>query len=525
MLRCLDFSRLTGFISFLLLSQAVCFAQFDTIVVKDVHHHIQEAEKHLGHDINVALRHAQIARNLSILENAHRQYEANFVLGQVFFYKGMSDKAVEFWIRSLELAQTLENDALVAKMRFNISGAYIALDEFEKAYEYIRKSRLYFDSLEDKSPVVSIKLLTNEALILSNLKRFSKAKDVFQKAFELAAEHKLETDHQTLISAYTSYLLDIEDYDAAEQWILSFYDKYQANILQHLTNIYRLSFIYYHTQRIEAAREKSLKGLKLAKNQEVIEMMIRFSDLLQNIEKASNNLNQAFVFKELHDSILAEKKNIAALEKLLEYEFLEQYKAFEKELTTKYAQAAEATRYRYILASLIIFILFATFTYVYFNKKRIQAEKLSSEHEAEKQFMEEAFKSQMNQLTRESIRLLKRNTQLKDKLQRMPIEPNDELTAEVASKNQEPSKEIQSDLDVYFNKVDPSFYVRLLKLHPDLTPNERRLCALLHLDLNTKEIATLMRKSARAVEVSRGRLRKKIGLQTKSNINNYFRSI
>lgn len=55
-------------------------------------------------------------------------------------------------------------------------------------------------------------------------------------------------------------------------------------------------------------------------------------------------------------------------------------------------------------------------------------------------------------------------------------------------------------------------YKKLIKEFPDLTVNERRLCALLSINMSTKEISDITRQSAHSINMARSRLRKKFGL-------------
>jgi DNA-binding CsgD family transcriptional regulator len=47
---------------------------------------------------------------------------------------------------------------------------------------------------------------------------------------------------------------------------------------------------------------------------------------------------------------------------------------------------------------------------------------------------------------------------------------------------------------------------------PDLSPNERRLCAFLRLNMSSKEISTITGQSIHSIQVARTRLRKKLQL-------------
>ncbi len=73
-----------------------------------------------------------------------------------------------------------------------------------------------------------------------------------------------------------------------------------------------------------------------------------------------------------------------------------------------------------------------------------------------------------------------------------------------------------------FERVHIGFLKNLQKKYPTLSLTEKRLCAFLRLNMTTKEIANIMHVSSRAVEQSRYRLRKKLGLDKKQDLNNFL---
>ncbi len=77
----------------------------------------------------------------------------------------------------------------------------------------------------------------------------------------------------------------------------------------------------------------------------------------------------------------------------------------------------------------------------------------------------------------------------------------------------------------HFDKVHSDFTVTLKKLHPNLTGNEVKLCAYLRMNLSTKEIAQLSNISTRGAEISRYRLRKKLGIPFETRLFDYLISI
>jgi ligand-binding sensor domain-containing protein/DNA-binding CsgD family transcriptional regulator len=74
----------------------------------------------------------------------------------------------------------------------------------------------------------------------------------------------------------------------------------------------------------------------------------------------------------------------------------------------------------------------------------------------------------------------------------------------------------------HFDKVHSDFVLALKEAHPSVTPNEVKLSAYLRMNLSTKEIAQLMNISVRGVEISRYRLRKKLGISSETNLFDYL---
>ncbi len=74
----------------------------------------------------------------------------------------------------------------------------------------------------------------------------------------------------------------------------------------------------------------------------------------------------------------------------------------------------------------------------------------------------------------------------------------------------------------HFDKVHSDFLIKLKERHLTISRNELKLCAFLRMNLSTKEIAQLMNISVRGVEISRYRLRKKLGISSETNLFDYL---
>lgn len=78
---------------------------------------------------------------------------------------------------------------------------------------------------------------------------------------------------------------------------------------------------------------------------------------------------------------------------------------------------------------------------------------------------------------------------------------------------------------IKFEQKHHNFFRTLKESYPQLTNNDLRLCACLKLNMDTKDIASLMNLSIRAIENNRYRLRKKLDLKPTQNLNEFFLGI
>ena len=88
--------------------------------------------------------------------------------------------------------------------------------------------------------------------------------------------------------------------------------------------------------------------------------------------------------------------------------------------------------------------------------------------------------------------------------------------------------EHDSDLDNFqssFDAVHNDFLKKLDAQYPQLTHKDKMLCAYIKMNLMSKEIAPLLNISVRGVEISRYRLRKKLGLDEKANLAEFLQKL
>ena len=94
-------------------------------------------------------------------------------------------------------------------------------------------------------------------------------------------------------------------------------------------------------------------------------------------------------------------------------------------------------------------------------------------------------------------------------------------------------KELQADVDqsvfeefeTRFLGVYERFFTRLKELAPELSPTELRICALIRLNLSTKEIVAITNRTVGTIDNARSKIRKKLQLGEEDNLQLYLSNI
>jgi DNA-binding CsgD family transcriptional regulator len=96
------------------------------------------------------------------------------------------------------------------------------------------------------------------------------------------------------------------------------------------------------------------------------------------------------------------------------------------------------------------------------------------------------------------------------------LKENQKIIEEVIIELQSNSNnDILDEFELRFNQVHVDFNEKLNKYAPDLTANDKKLCAFLKLKMSTKEISSITGQSISSIETARTRLRKKLKIQNK----------
>ncbi len=287
-------------------------------------------------------------------------------------------------------------------------------------------------------------------------------------------------------------------------------------------NAYNLALIYNQWKHIKAA------SLGLSK---VYEFRRDYEKSLKYV-RISAQYNDSIIKKQMSDELFDLQSHFSRDIKEKEI----QIKDSDIELLEN-DQEINKLKQNILILGVILIIIITVFIIVRLRfrvkKERLLNQKNKQIHEAQQEVLKVELEGKDNDLTNFALHLVQKNKVLKllkTNLNNLSGIQDNELNRKLKelSIHVQQSLQINKETEEFQHKVDityDDFFSKLKVQFPTLTNNEKRLCALLRLNLSTKEIATLNNISTKAVEMSRYRLRKKCNLSNNQSLSEYFHNI
>lgn len=177
------------------------------------------------------------------------------------------------------------------------------------------------------------------------------------------------------------------------------------------------------------------------------------------------------------------------------------------------------------IVSTIIFILLLSF--LFYNKiknqkerERIIIEKNKISHDLElksKQLISESLNTICIQNTKDWI-----NRELEIIIQELPKTHQQKIASLSKNLKSNHVNQFLEEFDTRFTGVYEEFYEKIKVIAPNLTANELRICALMRVNISTKEMAVLTNRTIGTIENIRSTIRKKLCLEEQSNLQEFI---
>ena len=464
-----------------------------------------------------------------------------------------------------------------ANQLFNAADAYTLIGEvyrkvgdFKKALYYALKSQRLAEWLGEKKTLANN--YNNIAIIYKRLGDLEKSKDFYWKALHL--NEVLKRDYNKGSNYNNIGLLFIEkmQYDSALlcfktalKLIESPYGR--ATIFNNIGDVYyntRLydSSEYYHRMALVIQNKSGFReqmslsminlagavkelgrydeGIQLAQEAYKINELEKNYDLLSaaalvlsNTYEKVGDLKSSLLFsrkyKQFHDSLYNENKRNEILNLQLKFNTAE--KERENELLKKQNELNKAKiKLQYMVGIVLVIILLLCIWILRLSVKRNKAkreladQKLKTE-QIQKNHLKKELTFKNRELTNFAVQIVERNDFISDVIREIERwskkVPGSNLQVRELMKRIKENEYVnrdQREFNAHVNSVYASFYAKLEEKYSDLTRNEKRLAALLRLNLSSKEISAIVGISSKSVDMGRYRLRKKLELTNEDDL-------
>ena len=418
----------------------------------------------------------------------------NSNVGNCYGALGDYASAIEFYESALTFAKKLKEEQQIAHCENNIGFTYYMLESYDEALIHFRLALKINEKFDNKQALLhySYGNLGNTYLKLGD---YVLAKNYFERHAQLAM--KLEDESRIIWSNqfFAELYLAKNEFSVALNHCNKVISKaHEIQFKRILSDAYNTrSLVFKGMGKYEEAYDDVVES----KRYPIANYVIDASDIIEEIRIQNK-------YKEQKKTLQLEKENNSLLEKKNRFNIL----FFIMLLVT---------------LGLIVVILIVN----YRNKIKaheLQQKVLNQENETvvlKNKTIELELQKKQDELSYIMAFLTKTNDlilMVSEKLETFRAKNRGDMeiidsvikTIKLNLKNS-----MWKEFEERFNKIHSEFYYKIQKDFK-LTPNERRLCAFLRLNMSSKDISSITGQSIHSIEVARTRLRKKIGLSNTS---------
>jgi tetratricopeptide (TPR) repeat protein len=457
-------------------------------------------------------------------------------IGNVYRMKGEYELASENLYKAINIAEKNDLKLLLAYGYEDLGNVFDHDDDIESAREYYLKAKTIYEELGD---------IGNTAGIIGNLGTLLSAEGKYREALAMQLEVlemlKQVNHYRYMANTYHKISVcyrELNQLDSARFYVhktieMDRKNGYKRGIAQDYE---MLGELFLRTQDYDSAKIYLQKGIDLAKEIGVINRQSQMYKRMFRADTALGNYKGAARWLELSQVMTDSVYNLEKLESMAEMR--EKYEAEKREqqiAALETQNKLKGTRNAALGFSFLLILGIVSLLWVRQRTqqqqeiKMLEKDKIITEQELEASILESEYLKK--ELTNYALHISQKNDfldQIKSEMAEVKskINNNDAIKHinQMGSKiyqNTAVSKETE-EFQAHVEQVCEGFFKRLDDKFPDLTEQEKRLAALVRLNLSSKDIANIFNISPKSVDQGRYRLRKKLDLDSQTNLTQYL---
>ena len=473
-----------------------------------------------------------------------------------------TDSAILYASQGLKAATERKNPHFIVDMHIRLGSSYIDIADYTKALDNLTKA---LQIAEETSYIRAIPIIYNNmGIVHASNKNYNMAK----KYYNLALKNDSILEDWVGLAIDLSNLGEIltlnNEHDLAIRYYkiaYNIYDSLQIAVLQPAT-LNNIGETFYKQQKYDSALfyfQQSVKQKKeLGLENKLVPSYINIGQIYlatNENDSAQKYFNESLVLSDKY-GLLKEKQTTLKSLSVLDYTLEKYNEAYQnllehtqlkdsifniekdrelKELAIRYEvdkkdreinllniEVDLQTRLRN-LGIITLLLLSAIFILIY-KRVRLRSLLLQKQNELEKERSEKLkfeLESKNRELTAQSMVAIQKNQVLNDlKNQLVNLKDKNETTQQALSlvDNQYSVEKDWKTLKIHFEEVHPQFFQNLKSDFPKLTSNDLRHCAYIKIHMQTKDVARIMNVEPKSIQMTRYRLKKKLNLTEKENL-------
>lgn len=499
------------------------------------------------------------ALKLAKEEDRLLQGEINQLLGKIFYDQGAFLQAMEYYHEADAIYVESNDTDRHAHNQLELAKVYYYLKQPSKSLELISQARGYFEKEQNNGALAEV--YGQLGHMYEKAEEYDTAWYYEHKALKL---HEQFGDSAGIARVYEnlgSILEDREDYAAARGWFeqAAHYNTILKNEVALVGNLNNVGDSYRKMGVLDSAYFFTNRALEISKG---LELRYQESSALRDLSKVfldSGESKVAYQYldesSQLYEELYSQEagKQVALLQTLYD---LERKNAEISDLENQ--QRIERIKRVGIMAGGFSLLLIGG---IVVSRQRLKIRKNQQLMKQEKELHRAEL--QNSELQADQLKMELKHKQLQEKHLELELELGQkalasrmlqlieknklledlrediyELEDEVPVATQKKVKYIANQISYSFNhdkawedfrksfeQIHSGFFDKLKKESSELTANDLRICALMRINLSSKDIASLLGISTDSLRVARYRLRKKLNIEQGDNLRKFILSV
>lgn len=489
---------------------------------------VDSAYKTQNADINRAVELAQVADGIAdtlMLDSLH--IKSKVLLGKLFFKIGLMDIASDYYLKSYYLVDKKnihikdQIDALIG-----IGAVRLFLRDYDASEKYFKRVQqiLENESIADTKSLSSI--YNNLSIIYKEKGFYVESYQILEKGINILESSK---DHVSNLALLFTNMGDLLFSIKRFEETLIYYNK-SLEIYKKENNLFGQEMIKGKMAKVLIDQGNVEEAILYLKNSFQVADSIGYflhqqimSEELSKIYKEKGELENYFYYLDMKETFDKKINFENAKQNILLDEIRGNYESRQLELEQSINKLSDLNYFLWLpVLALMLGFLFV-------NKKKLVSAGLKNEKILgelkiileEKEGLETEIQDKERQLLFNQVLEINRDQTIQNALEKLYESKkllsgkSKELSHELILSLQKIKKDnVFAEFEMIFNSVHKDFFNNLMLEFPNLSLNEKRLCAFLKLNFTSKEIHMLTGQSLESLKMSKFRLRKKLTINS-----------